>query len=59
MSLGKYFKGVIYEAKKVEWPRGKKLRQMTLSVVQFCVIFGAIFYVMDLIINAILRAVGL
>ena len=57
--MKKYFKGVISEAKRVEWPRGKKLRDMTLSVLAVSAIFGAIFFVMDIIINMIMRAMGI
>lgn len=54
-----YFKGVIYEAKKVEWPKGKELNKMVISVVQFCAVFAVIFLVMDVIINLILKAMGI
>jgi len=53
-----YFNGVVQEAKRVEWPKGKELFNMTLSVVQVCAVFAVIFVVMDFIINFILRAIG-
>lgn len=59
-SAGKrgYFSGVVYEAKKVEWPTGKKLNNMVLTVVVFCSIFAIIFLAMDFVVQFILRAIG-
>lgn len=53
-----YFSGVIYEAKKVDWPKGKKLNKMVLTVVVFCAIFAVIFLCMDFIINVVFRWLG-
>lgn len=53
-----YFSGVVAEAKKVEWPKGKELTNMVLSVLGVCAIFAVIFIVMDLVINLIFGAMG-
>ena len=55
----KYFKSVFAEAKRVEWPTGKKLREMTLSVLGVSAVFGAIFWIMDLAINGIMGVLGI
>ena len=56
--MKKYFSGVIRESKRVEWPKGKKLREMTLSVLAVSAAFGAAFFIMDFIINLIFGALG-
>lgn len=53
-----YFSGVVYEAKKVEWPKGKELNNMVLNVVVFCTIFAIIFLIMDFVVQFILRTIG-
>jgi len=53
-----YFNEVITEAKRTEWPKGKELTDMTLSVIQVCAIFAVIFILMDVIINFVLRGLG-
>lgn len=55
----KYFKSVFAEAKRVEWPKGKKLREMTLSVLAVSAIFAVIFVLMDFVINAVMGAMGI
>ncbi|WP_423363226.1 preprotein translocase subunit SecE [Mycoplasma sp. P36-A1] len=54
-----YFKGVIAEAKRVEWPKGKELTKMVFSVTEICAFFAIIFIVMDLLINLIMKAMGI
>ena len=53
-----YFSGVMYEAKKVDWPTGKKLNSMVLTVVVFCSAFAIIFLAMDFAVQFVLRAIG-
>lgn len=53
-----YFKGVISEMKKVEWPTGKELRQLTFTVVGFSAIFAVLFLVMDFAIITIMKVLG-
>lgn len=54
-----YLAGVISEAKKTEWPKGKKLKNMVISVLGVGVVFIIIFFAMDTIINLIMRAMGI
>jgi preprotein translocase subunit SecE len=54
-----YFKGVISEMKKVEWPTGKELYQLTLTVIGFSAIFALLFLVMDFVIVSIMKAMGI
>ncbi|MDR1782337.1 MAG: preprotein translocase subunit SecE [Bacilli bacterium] len=54
-----YFREVINEAKRVEWPTGSKLFNMTITVIIVCGLFALIFWIMDLIINAILAGMGI
>ena len=53
-----YFKGVIREGKRVHWPKGDELKKMTVSVVSVSAIFAVIFIIMDLVITAVMRALG-
>jgi len=57
--MGNYFKGVISEAKRVEWPWGEKLRKMTISVLAVSAAFGVVFLLMDALINLIMGALGI
>ena len=57
--MDKYFKGVFSEAKRVEWPHGKKLRGMVISVLVVSAIFGVIFFFMDMGFTGIMRALGI
>lgn len=53
-----YFSGVVYEARKVDWPKGKKLNKMVFTVVVFSAIFAIIFLIMDFVINYVFRMLG-
>lgn len=53
-----YFKGVLSEMKKVEWPKGKELRQLTFTVIGFSAIFAVIFLIMDFVIVSIMKVLG-
>ncbi|MEG0283686.1 MAG: preprotein translocase subunit SecE [Erysipelotrichales bacterium] len=54
-----YFKGVISEAKRVIWPNKEELTKMTLNVLGVMVVFAALFFVMDILINYIMGAAGI
>jgi preprotein translocase subunit SecE len=53
-----YFKGVLSEMKKVEWPTRKELRQLTFTVIGFSAIFAVIFLIMDFVIVGIMKVLG-
>ncbi|MDF9866566.1 preprotein translocase SecE subunit [Bacilli bacterium PM5-3] len=57
--ISKYFKSVYAEAKRVEWPSGSKLKSMTLTVLGVSAVFGVIFFIMDIVINGIMGAMGI
>lgn len=54
-----YFTEVIREAKRVEWPTGNKLVNMTITVIVVCGLFALLFWIMDLIINALFAVMGI
>ncbi|OQB23399.1 MAG: preprotein translocase subunit SecE [Firmicutes bacterium ADurb.Bin182] len=47
LSLGRYFKEVVGELKKLSWPSRKELINSTLTVIAFVLIFSAIIGVLD------------
>lgn len=50
--LGRYFKEVGGELKKVTWSTRKELVSNTLTVVAFVVLMAAIIYVLDLLFSS-------
>ncbi len=52
-------KGIIGETKKVKWPRGKELWSMVATVFVFIVLFALVFQLMDVIVIALLRYLGI
>lgn len=52
--LGKYFKGVKSECKKVVWPDKNKLINYTGVVILLSVIVSLIVYVLDLLMHSAL-----
>lgn len=50
--LGKYFKGVRSELKKVIWPNKKELSNHTSVVIVTCVIATAIIWILDTVFGS-------
>ncbi|QUH25425.1 preprotein translocase subunit SecE [Serpentinicella alkaliphila] len=50
--LGKYFKGVKSELKKVIWPNKKELSNHTGVVIVTCVIATAIIWILDTVFGS-------
>ena len=48
--IGKYFKGVGKELKRIRWTERKDLVKYTLCTLAFVVIFGVYFYAIDWIV---------
>lgn len=46
-SIGKYFKGVGKEIKRIKWTTGKELVKYSIAAVAFVVFFGIYFYAID------------
>lgn len=51
-SIGKWFREMRSELKKVVWPSGKEVYKNTLVVLIVCAIFAVITYAMDALLNA-------
>jgi preprotein translocase subunit SecE len=52
-NIGKYFKEVILELKKVTWPSRAQLIKHTMTVLAACAVIGILIWVADLIFNFI------
>ena len=56
--LGRFFKDVVGELKKVTWPTPKELINYTLTVFAFIVLFAVIIGVLDLAFGEGFKALG-
>ncbi len=56
--IGRYFKDVVGELKKVTWPTPKELVNYTLTVLAFIVIFAVIIGVLDFAFGEGFTALG-
>ena len=45
--IGRYFKDVVGELKKLTWPTGKDLAKYTATVLEFIVLFAVVIGVLD------------
>ena len=45
--IGKYFKGVAKEIKRIKWTSGKDLVRYSIAAIVFVVFFGLYFYAID------------
>lgn len=52
--MGKYFKSLRSEMKKVYWPTKKQLISSTVSVVVFCIIIGVIIALLDMLVGKLI-----
>lgn len=50
-SVGSFFKGVVLEFKKVNWPTGPQLLQHTLVVVGIVALFAVVIYAFDVVLG--------
>lgn len=48
--IGKYFKGVFKEIKRIRWTSGKDLFRYSIAAVFFVLFFGLYFYAIDWIV---------
>lgn len=46
-SIGKYFKGVAKEIKRIKWTSGKELVKYSIAAIAFVIFFGIYFYGID------------
>jgi preprotein translocase subunit SecE len=49
-----YYHDVVAEMKKVTWPDKDQLRQMTLQILVFVLVIGAVIALMDLVLQTTL-----
>lgn len=55
--MGKGFKGVISELKKVTWPKGKEVAKSTAIVLVVVVIFFVVLFGIDYVLTGLLKLI--
>jgi len=53
----KFFEDVLKEMKKVTWPTKNELMESTKIVIVVCMILAAFTYVIDMIINQVIKGI--
>ncbi|MBR3919948.1 MAG: preprotein translocase subunit SecE [Clostridia bacterium] len=56
-AIAGFFKGIVSEIKKVTWPTKKQVVSNTLSVLAFCLVVGAIIWLSDLGLDALMSLI--
>ena len=51
--MGKFFKGVRMETKKIKWPNKKEMAVYSLATLLCVIVFGLFFTGLDFLISAI------
>ncbi|OGU31321.1 MAG: preprotein translocase subunit SecE [Ignavibacteria bacterium GWA2_35_9] len=52
-----FFDDVVKEMKKVTWPTKAELKESTTVVIVVCLVIAAFTYVIDMIINQVLKGI--
>ncbi|NWF49365.1 MAG: preprotein translocase subunit SecE [Ignavibacteriaceae bacterium] len=52
-----FFNDIIKEMKKVTWPTKQELKESTTIVIVVCLVIAAFTYVIDMIINQVLKGI--
>ena len=52
-----FFEDVVKEMKKVTWPSKEELKESTTVVIVVCLVISAFTYVIDMIINQVLKGI--
>lgn len=47
LRIGKYFRGVLKEIKRIRWTSGKDLVKYSIAAIMFVIFFGIYFYGID------------
>ena len=55
--IGRFFKGIVLELKKVSWPTKKQVVNNTASVLVFCFFVGAVIWLADFLLDFIIRRI--
>jgi preprotein translocase subunit SecE len=53
----KFFDDVVKEMKKVTWPTKAELKESTTIVIVVCLVLAAFTYVIDMIINQVIKGI--
>jgi preprotein translocase subunit SecE len=53
----KFFDDVVKEMKKVTWPTKAELKESTTIVIVVCLVIAAFTYVIDMIINQVIKGI--
>jgi len=53
--LQRFFKDIKNELKKVIWPTKNQLVNYTLTVLLFCLLFGIVIWVSDMVFSAVVE----
>jgi preprotein translocase subunit SecE len=52
-----FFQDVVKEMKKVTWPTKEELKESTTVVIVVCLVIAAFTYVIDMLINQVLKGI--
>ncbi|RPI72636.1 MAG: preprotein translocase subunit SecE [Ignavibacteriales bacterium] len=52
-----FFQDVVKEMKKVTWPTKEELKESTTVVIVVCLVISAFTYVIDMLINQVLKGI--
>ena len=52
-----FFEDVVKEMRKVTWPTKAELKESTTVVIVVCLVISAFTYVIDMIINQVLKGI--
>ena len=52
-----FFEDVVKEMKKVTWPSKEELKEATTVVIVVCLVIAAFTYIIDMIINQVLKGI--
>ena len=55
--IKKFFEDVVKEMKKVTWPTKEELMESTKVVIIVCLILAGFTYVIDMLINQVLKGI--
>ena len=56
--IGRYFRGVAKETKRIKWTSGKDLIKYSIAAVMFVIFFGIYFYGIDWLVLLIRKLAG-
>ena len=57
-AIAGFFKGIVAEIKKVTWPTKKQVALNTVSVLAFCLVIGAIIWLSDFGLDALMSLIA-